>query len=99
MSNLRDQFEAWYKDHALFTSLARDGDGYKSIGADVAWDAYQAGHAASGRDELLEACEQLLAYISEPQPFTDAGMWEWKARRHEAVAKANAAIKKARGET
>ena len=49
--------------------------------------------------ELLEALELLLKSASDREPFTDAGMWEWKLQRKEAEDKARAAIAKAKGES
>ena len=49
--------------------------------------------------DLLEACEALLQINNEREPFTYAGMWEWKKRKYEAEQKARTAIAKARGET
>lgn len=48
--------------------------------------------------DLLEALESMLQCASEGEPFTDAGMWEYKMRKHEVEQKARAAIAKAKGE-
>lgn len=88
MSNLREQFEAWYLDHPLHTSFERDGDGYKSIGADVAWDAFQAGHAVNA--------DLLAALLHIKQAFCDSPAHG--ALACEMASIATEAIKKARGE-
>jgi hypothetical protein len=53
----------------------------------------------SAAPDLLEALELLLKSASEREPFTDAGMWEYKLQRKEAEDKARAAIAKAKGES
>lgn len=88
---LREQFEQWYAKHPLFTSFERDGEGYHAIGADVAWQAYQAGHAASGRDELLEALEMLLSLIETNEDRQGFVSHQGNIARE--------AIKKAKGES
>jgi hypothetical protein len=47
--------------------------------------------------DLLEALVRLVDFQSEREPFTDAGMWEWKLKRHNVLDDARAAIAKARG--
>ena len=76
--SLREQFEAWVLRHkpAMW--------GFEN---ETAWQAYQAGHAASGRDELLEALESLYGAIDSCVDLTP-----------EVLQQARLAIKKARGE-
>lgn len=45
--SLREQFEKWYKTHQYAVSLEAFKNGkYKSIGTQLAWDSFQAGHEA-----------------------------------------------------
>jgi hypothetical protein len=76
--SLREQFEAWL-------------DAYERIDSNVfkaMFDAYQAGHAASGCDELLEAVDLLYSAIDSCVDLTP-----------EVLMQARLVIKKARGET
>ena len=96
MSTLREQFEAWYRNQFLYVAdsdFKRDKnkpDNYEATKVWDHWDAFQAGHAASGRDELLEACEQCLRHIEQDEST--------HGRPFAAGNVARAAIKKARGE-
>ena len=85
--SLREQFEAWCRKEYPYTYDEWDDDSmeYK----EAMWQAFQAGHAASGREELLEACEALLVEFHE---------WEEHHGTHPDADRARAAIKKARGE-
>jgi hypothetical protein len=61
--SLREQFEAWVIQHPRNKGLSRVrkypsvpvsvAEAYADSAVELAWRAYQAGHAASGRDELL----------------------------------------------
>lgn len=77
--SLREQFEAWWKSQRA------------AYGMNIAWTAYQAGHAASGRDELLEACEAALGCDTEMEGV-DSNFPKWLKEQLQA------AIKKARAE-
>jgi hypothetical protein len=85
--SLREQFEAWLKidqPHmfAYNPMLFEDDKVLRKM-----WRAYQAGHAASGRDELLAALE---AIIDDDTEFPSI--------YRKLSQNARAAIKKARGE-
>lgn len=82
MSSLRKQFEAWWNTERLATAF----DSFKS----VAEEAFKAGHAASGRDELLEALEQIEEVFHDSPSIGKLSC--------EMVAIASEAIDKARGE-
>jgi hypothetical protein len=79
--SLREQFEAWVLKHkpAMW--------GFEN---ETAWDAYQAGHAASGRDELDEALRKI------EREFHDSPAHGALACRMVKIA--TEAINKARGE-
>ena len=77
---LIDKFESWWNRERLSRA-------YGSF-RHVARDAFEAGHAASGRNELLAACE----YMEEVLRY--AGGEDGKA-----YGMVTAAIKKARGES
>ena len=79
--SLRDQFETW--------ALKHKPKGMWKFENETAWQAYQAGHAASGRDELLAALEQCLAHIELKETSETDSVVAQIARD---------AIKKARGE-
>ena len=95
MSSLREQFEAWFKkEHTVAPSTALirsklNQDEYACMSVQSEWQAYQAGHAASGRDDLLEALEQCLEHIELNETSESSSVVAQVAR---------AAIKKARGE-
>ena len=86
--SLREQFEAWIKidqPHMFaYNPMLFEDDKVRG----KMWRAYQAGHAASGRDELLKACE----YMEEVLRY--AGGEDGKA-----YGMVTAVIKKARGES
>lgn len=104
MSVLRERFEQWYRslnpleDKGLIDyCLGKDVDSvYFNGPTEHLWIGFQGGNAINL--DLLEALERLVAFQSEREPFTDAGMWEWKTKRHDVIQAARAAIKKARGE-
>jgi hypothetical protein len=81
--SLREQFEAWLTDSDAY----KDGMRLTACEKQLMFDAYQAGHAASGRDELLEALE---AIINDDTEFPSI--------YRKLSENARAAIKKARGE-
>ena len=93
--SLREQFEAYVQ--SKFTTkeysnwmLEKDSSGeYFDEEVRNRWGYFQAGHAASGREELLEACEAMLAEVC---------VWEEHHGTHPDADRARAAIKKARGE-
>ena len=112
--SLREQFEKWFRQQhtiAPSTALIRcklNHDEYACMSVQVEWQAYQAGHAASGRDEMLEACEVLLQFarteancdtVAILHPSTSV---DWhrghRAALHLVRDKLEAAIKKTRGE-
>lgn len=83
---LREQFEEWCRKEHPYTYDEWDyaSKHYK----ESLWHAYQAGHAASGRDELLEALERTRDIL-----FAEHGPRIY----HANFAFINEAIKKARG--
>ena len=88
--NLREQFEAWL-------------DAYERIDSnvfDAMFDAFQAGHAASNRDDLLAALEDVCKCIecheAEQRDFSPDD--EYDDMMFPKWDRALAAIKKARGE-
>jgi hypothetical protein len=86
MSSLREQFEAWGQERFPETW---EMDARLIVQEKInLWQAYQAGYAASGRDELLDALESIVGEDKE-YPLID----------YDLIVKANAAIKKARGES
>jgi hypothetical protein len=100
MSTLREQFETWCKTERNHNDLHRTkkypsvpssvADEYMNPVVELAWQAFQAGHAASGRDELLEALRQIeLAFRDSPAHG---------ALACKMAAIATEAIKKARSE-
>jgi hypothetical protein len=94
--SLRDQFEAWCKTERNHSDLNRVkkyrsvpssvADEYMNPVVELAWQAYQAGHAASGRDELLGVLQVVL------NDLVCEGLPEHKIELAEKV------LKKARGE-
>jgi hypothetical protein len=101
MSTLREQFEAWLKidqPHmfAYNPMLFNDDKVLRKM-----WWAYQAGHAASGRDELLEAlegvCKSIECYEAEQSDFSPDD--EYDDMMFPKWENALLAIKKARGNT
>ena len=96
--SLREQFEAWFVRQPSFVSFAKNNSGeYRSCDAELAWQAYQAGHAVNA--DLLEALESMLQAVETmkcPQNIDDAAMLviRFSAR----IDQSRAAIKKARAE-
>ena len=89
---LKDKFELWWDTERLSTAF----NSFKA----VAWEAYQAGHAASGRDELLAALESLLMAVETmkcPQNVDDVAMLV--IRFAAPIEHSRAAIAKAKGES
>ena len=108
--SLRDRFEAWVIQHPHNKGLSRVqkypsvpvavSDAYADPSVELAWQAYQAGYEASGRDELLAALESLLVAVETmkcPQNVYDVAMLV--IRFAAPIDHARSAIKKARGET
>ena len=95
------QDRAGYYHDLVATKTGRvvhsDGSAYGEYDADIDVKGPDARLIAAA-PELLEACEALLQINNEREPFTYAGMWEWKKRKYEAEQKARTAIAKARGE-
>jgi hypothetical protein len=93
--SLRKQFEAFAMEKLIVSRgdlLQTDsGKRYRCVDIEQAWEIFQAGHAASGRDELTEALRKIeLAFYDSPAHGKLAC---------EMVGIATEAIKKARGET
>lgn len=108
VSKLREQFEAWYSrefltgDESGYMFMRRhdNADAYIHIRIQEQWISYQAGHAASGREELLEALEGVMGSIEAYEAGGKPEI-EWDEYDHMMIPKwraAFAAIKKARGE-
>lgn len=103
--SLREQFEAHYRglfldvtDHDFRRDKSKP-ENYEDTKVWDHWDTYQAGHAASGREELLKALEAILAAVETmrcPQNIDDAAMLV--IRFSAVIDQSRAAIKKARGE-
>ena len=83
MSNVNKQFEKWWETERLSTAF----DSFR----EVAKEAFQAGHAASGRDELLWALREIEI------AFYDSAAHGALACKMAAIA--TDALKKARGES
>ena len=80
--SLREQFETW---------LNVTSERYIISNSELYWQAFQAGHGASGRDELLEALEAALGCDAEMEGV-DSNLPKWLKEQLQS------AIKKARGE-
>lgn len=83
---LREQFEEWWRER--FPETWEMNSGLIAREKVNLWQAFQAGHAASGRDELLEALERTRDIL-----FAEYGPRIY----HANFAFINEAIKKARG--
>jgi hypothetical protein len=93
---LREQFEAWVIQYPRNRSSARVrsypsvvgsvSEVYADTSVELAWQAYQAGHAASGRDELLGELDWFV------------GMARYHGWPESDLSEAVALVKKARGE-
>jgi hypothetical protein len=91
MSSLREQFEAWLET----VPEVRVGLVVTQHERKLMFEAYQAGHAASGRDELLAALEDI---VNEMAITNDNGKRVTAKIEWEYLVAAREAIKKARGE-
>ena len=88
MMTLREQFEAWGQER--FPETWEMNSGLIAREKVYLWQAFQAGHAASGREELLAALRQIeLAFYDSPAHG---------ALACKMVGIATEAIKKARSE-
>ena len=94
---LREQFEAWIERTAiqdtegLFSRSKIDPDRYVNPMLASEWRAYQAGHAASGREELLAACKAALDNDEVSEGFGARNMEDdLRQQLRDAIQKAEA---------
>ena len=93
MSSLREQFDVWLREYKPDAFIFE---------RDLCWAAYQACHAASGRDELLKALEGLMdCQEAEYAIHSEKSDNDWDEYDYMMIPRWRAAlrlIKKARGE-